>query len=207
MVYTGGALNELNGKMGISAPKNSVPVMKLIKVHKPKSKQELVSLIEFHYKNKCECGIKSQGTIEDFGKNLYNAQQTYWGDIRFSLKECTQWEYDLFIVQSLKGGLIEKKALTVLNQKLVTAKVIEAKGFLDEELRIDLLVQKNKTPFCGIQIKPATFLLMREEVISFNKKANEKWSKPVLYLYYNEDESFKNLDSVLKEIEALLSLD
>ena len=207
MVYTGGALNELNGKMGVSAPKNSVPVMKLIKVHKPKSKQELVSLIEFHYKNKCECGIKSQGTIEDFGKNLYNAQQTYWGEIRFSLKECKQWEYDLFIVQSLKGGLIEKKVLTVLNQKLVTAKVIEAKGYLDEELRVDLLVQKNKTPLCGIQIKPATFLLMREEVISFNKKANEKWRKPVLYLYYNEDESFKNLDSVLKEIEALLSLD
>lgn len=207
MAYTGGALNELNGKMGISAPKNSVPVMKLIKVHKPKSKQELVSLIEFHYKNNCECGIKSQGTIEDFGKNLYNAQQTYWGKIRFSLKECKQWEYDLFITQSLKGGLIEKKVLTILNQRLVTAKVIEAKGYLDEELRIDLLVQKNKTTLCGIQIKPATFLLMREEVLYFNKKANEKWRKPVLYLYYNEDESFKNLDSVLIEIEALLSLD
>ena len=42
MAYTGGALNELNGKMGISNPNTSVPVMKLIKTHQPKSRNELV---------------------------------------------------------------------------------------------------------------------------------------------------------------------
>lgn len=45
MAYTGGPLNELNGKMGISAPYKSVAVMKLIRYHKPKSKDELVELI------------------------------------------------------------------------------------------------------------------------------------------------------------------
>jgi len=39
MAYTGGPLNELNGKMGISAPNKSVPVMKLIKAHNPKRKK------------------------------------------------------------------------------------------------------------------------------------------------------------------------
>ena len=57
MSLTGGSLNLLNGKMGISAPNKSVPVMKLIKMHKPKSKEELVELIKYHYKNKCDCGI------------------------------------------------------------------------------------------------------------------------------------------------------
>jgi len=45
MTYTGGPLNELNGKMGISAADKSVPVMKLIRKHKPKSREELVQLI------------------------------------------------------------------------------------------------------------------------------------------------------------------
>ena len=58
MAYTGGELNKLNGDYGISAASNSVPVMKLIKVHCPNSKNELYDLILFHYKNDCECGIK-----------------------------------------------------------------------------------------------------------------------------------------------------
>src|SRR4051812_43559010 len=104
MTYTGGPLNELNGKMGISAPYKSVPVMKLIRAHQPKSKDELVELIKAHHQTICECGIVSQGSVQDFGTNLYKSQMNYWGQIRYSLEECLQWEYDLFVVQSLKGG-------------------------------------------------------------------------------------------------------
>jgi hypothetical protein len=75
MAYTGGPLNELNGKMGISAPFKSVPVMKLIRAHNPKSKEELVELIKWHSENTCECGVVSQGTVESFGKNLYDSQK------------------------------------------------------------------------------------------------------------------------------------
>ena len=52
---TGGLLNLLNGKMGISAPYKSVPVIKLINTHKPKSYDELEALIEYHYQNDCSC--------------------------------------------------------------------------------------------------------------------------------------------------------
>jgi hypothetical protein len=99
MTFTGGPLNELNGKMGISDPKKSVPVMKLIKEHNPKSKEALVQLIEYHKENDCYCGIKSQGSVRDFGINLYNSQIKYWNKIIFTLEECIQWEYDLFVVQ------------------------------------------------------------------------------------------------------------
>ncbi len=201
MAYTGGPLNELNGKMGISAPYKSVPVMKLIKVHKPKSKEELVELIKYHFENDCECGIKSKGTVEDFGKNLFNAQKTYWGENRYSLKDCIQWEYDLFVVQSLKGGIVEKKAAAELNNLLSYHSVSEAKGYLDEELRIDLIVTENDEESCGIQVKPTTFRQMRSEVITFNLEANKKWDKPVYYLYYDENENFENLDELVKIIK------
>lgn len=203
MAYTGGPLNELNGKMGISAPFKSVPVMKLIKAHNPKSKEELVELIKWHSENTCECGVKSQGTVESFGKNLYDAQIPYWGTHKFTLQECIQWEYDLFVVQSLKGGLIEKKAIAELGKLLPGVSFEEAEGYLDEELRIDLILKKGGTEIGGIQVKPLTFKKMRNEVITFNKTANQKWDKPVLYLYYDDNEAFVNLNELISEIKKL----
>lgn len=203
MAYTGGPLNELNGKMGISAPQNSVPVMKVIRIHKPKSKEELVNLIRYHCENECKCGIKSHGTVEDFGRKLYESQIQYWEKYKFSLKECIQWEYDLFIIQSLKGNIIENKAIQILKTELPNYSIEEAEGYIDEELRIDILIKKNEVEKCGIQVKPLTFLQMRSEVILFNKNANKNWGKPVLYLFYDDEEEFVNFSEVVDEIKKL----
>lgn len=200
MAYTGGPLNELNGKMGISAPYKSVPVMKLIRIHKPKTRDELYELIKFHFENNCECGTQSQGTIEDFGKNLYESQLSYWDKYRYNLKECIQWEYGLFISQSLKGNLVERKAIKELTNKISGLSFEEAEGYLDEELRIDILIKKNENPIAGIQVKPLTFKMMRQEVITFNKTANQRWGKPVYYLYYDDNEEFKNINELISEI-------
>jgi hypothetical protein len=203
MADTGGPLNELNGKMGISAPFKSVPVMKLIRAHNPKSKEELVELIKWHSANTCECGVVSQGTVESFGKNLYDSQTKYWGEIRYRLQDCIQWEYDLFVVQSLKGGIVEKKAITELVKKVSDFAFEEADSFLDEELRIDLVIKKNGTKVGGIQVKPLTFRKMRKEVITFNKVANQKWGKAVFYLYYDDKENFVNVDELVSTIQRL----
>jgi hypothetical protein len=203
MAYTGGPLNELNGKMGISAPFRSVPVMKLIREHKPKSKNELVELIKWHSENVCECGVISTGSVESFGKNLYESQIKYWGEYRYNLRDCIQWEYDLFVIQSLKGGIIEKKAIRILSNDLALYSFTEAEGYLDEELRVDIVISKNGIEVGGIQVKPLTFKKMRREVITFNKKANQKWGKPVLYLYYNEKEDFTNINELILEVKKL----
>lgn len=201
--YTGGELNKLNGDYGISAPYKSVPVMKLIKVHRPKSKDELYELIKVHYETSCECGVKSQGTVEDFGRNLYEAQKQAWGQYKHTLQECIQWEYDLFVIQSLKGTLIENRALTELKNLLKEFEFSEAEGFVDEELRIDLIISKAGNQIAGIQVKPRTFNLMREGVITFNKAANAKWGKPVFYLFYNDQEQFININEIVEQIKKL----
>lgn len=203
MAYTGGPLNELNGKMGISAPFKSVPVMKLIRAHNPKSKEELVELIKWHSENICDCGVVSQGTVESFGKNLYDSQNKYWGKIRYSLQDCIQWEYDLFVVQSLKGGIVEKIAIKELAKQFSTFTFEEAEGFLDEELRIDIVIKKQGIEVGGIQVKPLTFKKMRREVITFNIYANQKWGKPVLYLYYDDNVNFVNIKELVLEIQKL----
>jgi len=200
MAYTGGELNLLNGKYGISAPFRSVPVMKLIRVHQPKSKEELYRLIKYHHEAPCGCGVESKGSIEDFGRNLYESQIKEWGAYRYSLQACIQWEYDLFVVQSLKGSLLEKKGLAVLQNQLPNHRIIEAEGFVDEELRIDLIVLKDGKECCGVQVKPHSFNAMRESVILYNKHSNQKWGKPVSYLFYDEQEVFTNLNEVITQI-------
>jgi hypothetical protein len=174
--------------------------MTLIKAHNPKSKDELSELIKFHYESNCDCNIKSQGTIEDFGKNLYDVQQQEWGEYRHSLQDCIQWEYDLFVVQSLKGTLVEDNALSALTELLPDFQVEKAEGYVDEELRIDLIISKNGEEICGIQVKPETFKFMREGVIAYNHIANAKWGKPVYYLFYGADENFLNIDEIIEKI-------
>ena len=80
---------------------------------------------------------------------------------------------------------------------------IEAKGFLDEELRIDIIINKKEEEVGGIQVKPATFKLMRREVVTFNKNANQKWGRPVFYLFYDDKEKFMNLDELVDLIRKL----
>lgn len=206
MAYTGGELNLLNGKYAISAPTNSVPIMKLIKIHQPKSRDELYGLIQYHFEADCPCGIKSKGRIEDFGKQLFDAQLKEWGHYKYSLTECIQWEYDLFVVQSLKGNNLENKVKEALQKilKTVELEIHFAEGFIDEELRVDLLVSKNNTDICGIQVKPASYNKMRKGVILHNKKSNEKWGKPVFYLFYSDKEKLINTDEIITDILKLI---
>ena len=196
---TGGLLNVLNGKMGISAPHRSVPVIKLINKHNPKSYDELETLIEYHYLNDCECGIKSQGTVYDFGKNLYNAQREYWGENKFTLEECIKWEYDLFIINSLKGSKMENKAIIELKKELPSKYTItNSESFIDEEYRVDLEIKKENKIVLGIQVKPISYKFTRYEVKSFNKIKNSQYKNKVEYLYYNDDEEFTNIPIIIE---------
>ncbi len=201
--YTGGDLNWLNGKYGVSAPENSVSVMKLIRVHQPKTRRALAECIEDHFRRKCECGIESQGTVEEFGKVLYACQKIEWGEERYTLQECIQWEFDLFVTQSLKGEYFEKKAIVLLGKKNPALRFSEARGYLDEEARIDILVAKKETIVTGIQIKPVSFHQVRENVVAYNKTANQKVDYPVLYLYYDDQGIFSNLDEISNQLEKL----
>ncbi len=205
MGLTGGQLNILNGgSRGISAPDKSVPVMKLIKVHKPKSKEELVNLIKDHSIKKCECGIVSKGTIEDFGKNLYDAQLPMWGEHKYTLQECITWEYHLFVTQSLKGNYIENKAKDILSKELKGLSIEDVDNYYDEELRIDLEIKKSEKTIAGIQVKPSSYMKVRKEVQFMNQHRNELVDYPVFYLYYDYDsENFLNLSFVINNIQEL----
>jgi len=202
MAYTGGELNYLNGKYGISAPYKSVPVMKLIRIHRPKSPNELKTLIEYHFKNNCKCEIKSKGTIETFGNNLYEVQKKEWGKYKYSLEECIEWEYNLFVINSLIGNKMEQEAIKKLNEKLSNLEIKESSDKEDEDFRVDLIVKNGNKIVCGIQVKPESFNFVRKNVIIFNRNANQNFSVYVYYLFYNDKMDFVNLDEICEKIKG-----
>lgn len=204
--FTGGELNILNGKAGISAPNKSVPVARLVRYHRPKSASELEKLISDHVNSNCKCGIISKGTIKDFGKNLYDAQIEFWGEHKYSLQECIQWEFDLFILQMLKGDKMEDKCKIEL-QKLMGSSfsIKDTHSYIDEEQRVDLEVFHKENLIAGIQVKPNSYKNIRKNVLEFNENANKNFEKPVFYIYYNYDkESFLNINEIIDSLNELI---
>jgi len=175
--------------------------MSLIRTHNPRSPDELYEEIARHHEETCDCGIESGGTIEDFGEWLYDAQLDEWGEHRFDLETCTQWIYDLFIMQSLKGYGLEGKASAVLGWAY---DVVDVADFADDEYRVDLIVEHDGELIAGIQVKPESYKYMREHIKNQNRAAHASIEEPVLYLYYDYDEErFTNIGTVMSELYRL----
>lgn len=201
---TGGLLNLLNGKMGISAPYNSVPIIKLINKHNPRSYDELEQLIKYHFTHDCSCGIKSKGTVYDFGRNLYDSQKKYFKDYLFSLEECVQWEYDLFIINSLKGNKMEKKAMNTIRKNISPrCKVRKSHRVIDEEYRVDLEIIRDDKILFGVQVKPESYKFTNENVKMLNKSKNADYPYDVVYLYYDTDEEFCNIEEIKQKVKEM----
>jgi len=198
---TGDELNYLNGKYAISAPSNSVPVMKLIKYHRPYSESELESLISSHVDGLCGCGVKSQGNISVFAIHLYDAQWKEWQEYRYSKQDCFDWQYKLFIRDSMKGRMMELKALKLLRHHLVNYDISLAEEELDEKYRVDILLSQRHTVIYGIQVKPKSFKYARASVQQHHKKVNDECPFPVKYLYYNKNMDFTNFNILRGDLQ------
>lgn len=204
---TGGVLNRINELYRCNSKANSVPIMELIRKHKPKQRDELVSLITAHTTtgklHNCKCGVKSAGTIETFGDNLYKANLDYFKDEpekAKTLDECVQFMYNLFVVQSLKGDMMEDKAFKALKDNDIRMATEDE----DFKLGVDLVIKKGDK-FCGVQVKPESYknLPSNSSVALINRQKNEKFGAPVFYLYYNIENNFTNLDAVKAHIANL----
>lgn len=198
MAYTGGELNWLSERADVTATKNSVRVMDLCRKHRPKTELELEQLIEHHHIHRCSCGVRSKGTLKDFGRNLFAAQKKYWKEIRYTMEECQQWIYDLFVVNTMKGLRMEHRAMKTFRYGLPTLGFKWAEGELDSKYRIDILVlNEHKDIIGGVQVKPNSFNNTRKRVQEIQKSGIEKWGKPVEYLVYNKNtEEFINLEDI-----------
>ena len=211
---TDSPLYRLNKKHDISAPENSVPVTKLIRVHQPRNRTELFALFKSHVDCECECGIKSKGTIKDFGVNLYNAQIDEWGQHIFTLKECIQWEFDFFLLLSgfPNGNTIVEKAILYIRNFVEKHPEYQSDGFwaiskCTGNHGVDILVspadpKREVYPFpteCYIKVEPKIYKYMEGSIKRVDETCDGLFNAtPVFCLYYDEDSKFINFDNVIE---------
>lgn len=186
--WTGGRLNELNEKYKMNAAYKTVPVIKLIKAHQPRTWEELEYLIAAHQKP-CKCGVRSKGTVKDFAINLYYA--IHHEAPEYTKQDCLNFIVGLFIQSSMKGSVMEQ---------LAVAQFKEYGAYLaSDEVDRTCAVDVEIPGICGIQVKAEGYKYSRQAVKDLNKKKNELYDYPVYYLYYKDNE-FTNIDDVKRRI-------
>jgi MjaI restriction endonuclease len=208
---TGGILNTINEKYKCNQTHKSVPVIKLYKAHSVKTLEQAEFFISSHQAGhehgNCSCGIRSQGTVEMFGDNLYEAVKKYeleFGqNVNKTLEDCRNFMYGLFVVKSLTGFAMEELALKLLNvTDTLYDVVVRATDEEDLKMGVDLKLQKEVNVLAGIQVKPESYKFASIDVKNINAKKESLFEKPVIYLYYNSTKEFTNFDEVVNQLNS-----
>lgn len=92
------------------------------------------------------------------------------------------------------GWANEMKAITILNSKLPEYSIEFADDALDAAFAVDLVIKKQGEVIAGVQVKPKTYAMYKNEVSkntsSLNKNKNLNFSrqnkKSVLWFYYDD---------------------
>ena len=202
-IATGGPLNALNELAGTNQRSRSVSVMALVSNHRPRTPEELASLIEEHSKEKCDCGIISQGTVLKFGLNLFEAQFncasyiSQFGPHRsiFSEDECYQFMYNLFCVAPLRGIKQEERSKSLIRDKLSSCMIVDASIDEDFLYGVDYVVKSwDESVAAGIQVKPESFF-KKHEYVDIQRLKHETYHLPVMYHIYHNDSLKFTIDS------------
>ena len=197
---TGGELNGLNERSRCNSRRKSVPVMDLVRAHRPATPEALRLLIEQHHRSQCrDCSCRSMGTVEQFASNLYNAQ--FERGVRLQKKytwdECYLFQYTLFCVAPLRGRTMEEASRAEFVGAIKkcgwgeTLRCREATREEDFDFAVDLVVVDSLSgaPVLGIQTKPDSFL-HRADVIRQNKAKQERFNAPVVFHVYDRKGNF-----------------
>ena len=214
---TEGILNKVCERYGINQKRRTISIQKLIRYHKPKTKAALLKLIETHHKDneKCECGCVANGNVDTWAANLYEAYKKYAakvGNVPYkNLEDCKIFMNYLFIEGSIKGGEMEKEALRIIkaSKKIKDLGVTVKMGSQEHDFKyaVDLVLYHNKEEVMGIQVKPTSYKNFRgkDPVVLTNKKKNNLYGKPVLYLYYDKYGKFTENDTFNSDLFRILA--
>jgi len=199
---TGGPLNPICDAFHILSVRNSIAVISLQSKHKIFSEEELLSEIDRHYHETCECGLKAVNTIKMMAQNLYMAQDKpaaqvllkNKGDEMWDIETCQKWIENFMGKNSFKGKKMEDKAIKDLNVHIWKFSIEKADQKTDVSGACDLIIKQNNEVVAGIQVKPDSFYRMN---ITYVKDLQAKLDYPVHDLVYDKKGDWKNFISVV----------
>jgi hypothetical protein len=206
---TGGPLNHINEAYGINKPQRSVPIMRLLQVHRPVSEKAVVDLISSHQGHRCVmCDCETvNGGLQGWSQSLHKAAQKE-GHQEISLKDCSNFIYDLYVRAPLRGQLMEDKALTDLKKHFHGYPNMDFRIATTQEdlvYAVDIVISRHNHIICGVQVKSINFK-SNNNAMNINKEKNKAWSHHVTYLYYDNDGKWINLLSCISAINEQLRL-
>ena len=201
-------MNGLNEQFRCNSRRKSVPVMDLVRAHRPADPEALRKLIEAHHRRPCTlCKCRSMGTVEHFASNLYMAQFEHDAlklPRRFTWDECYRFQYTLFAVAPLRGRAMEMESMRLVREALgaTTFRVREATRHEDFDCGVDFVVEDRKTgkPVLGVQTKPESFLF-RRDLVEQNKAKQKNFPAAVVFHVYDRRGEFSpTADALLQEL-------
>ncbi len=119
-------------------------------------------------------------------------------DLKITLKQCFYYYYNLFIIRTMKGRLMELDFKRILEKKLDNVRFSTVSE--DGHYSVDIVVEGTY----GVQVKPISYLYMNKpDVKELNNKKYKMfeldYGYPVIEVYYDKnnkwvvhDEQFKN---------------
>ena len=199
---SGGTLNDICEAFRLATRKNSISVISLQQKHKIFSAEQLLSEIDRHFHEDCECGMKSAATIEQMAQKLHDAQSKDTAkaildaknEEKWDLDTCHRWVKNLMGKNSFKGKRMEDEAIKVLKVHIWKFKVEKADEETDVSKMVDLVMKQNDEVIAGIQVKPDSFYHMN---LPYVKKLHDKLDYPVYDLIYDKDGKWTNYLSVI----------
>ena len=210
-------MNRLNERTGCNARRNTVPIMALIEAHPTTSPDAVEACIADHVGGVCPCGIVSNGTVDDFGKRLFNAQEwpiaREWrrtqGDERYTLDECRAFMRCLFCEAPLRGRHFEfasreqmEAALHLVNPDRHW-KTRKASREEDADFAVDWVVLEEDRIVAGVQVKPES-AMQRGDVLQMNREKHAKWGHFCVFHVYSDKGVFAETETLAREIERRL---
>jgi len=187
---SGGTLNDICEAFRLATRKNSISVITLQQKHKMFSAEQLLSEIDRHFHEDCECGMKSAATIKQMAQKLHDAQSKdsakaildAKGEKAWDLDTCLRWMGNLMGKNSFKGKRMEDDAIKALKVNIWKFKVEKADEETDVAHMVDLVIKQNDKVIAGIQVKPDSFYRMN---LPYVKKLHSMLDYPVYDLIYD----------------------
>ena len=186
----------------LATRKNSISVISLQQKHQIFSAEQLLSEIDRHFHEDCECGMKSAATIETLAQNLHDVQSKTAakaildekGEQKWDLDTCHRWMCNLMGKNSFKGKRMEDAAIKALKVHIWKYKVEKADEETDVAHMVDLVIKQNNEVKAGIQVKPDSFYRMN---LPYVKKLHDALDYPVYDMIYDSKGKWTNYLSVI----------
>ena len=199
---SGGTLNDICEIFRLATRKNSISVITLQQKHRIFSAKQLLSEIDRHFHEDCECGMKSAATIEQLAQNLHDVQSkdtakailAEKGEEKWDLDTCLRWMQNLMGKNSFKGKTMEDEAIKALKVHIWKFKVEKSDEETDVSHMVDLVMKQDDKVKAGIQVKPDSFYHMN---LPYVKKLHDKLDYPVYDLIYDSQGKWTNYLSVI----------